>query len=351
VPASTPDIDIVILWVDGSDPSVVAEYSKAAAETPLEGRKAEGPSRHRDNGELLFVLRSIKAQLPWFRKIHIVTNGQRPRYVDFSRDDIRLVTHAAIFPVGVKTPSFNTFAIESCIHEIDGLSEYFLRFSDDFFIGRSASKADLLGEDGLGRTLVGECVFNGPQDYYYDALQAGAVRFWEKFNYLPLYNPLHAPQLRRRSVMRELVATWPEWFAKTRANRFRSADDVNSLFLYPYFSLFHGRKKDLELLWQERDAPGIRRVFRKGSGEALSAPQVHVGARNDWRARLAKIAAEPPLFFNVNDDMSLRPDPADLKYVGEKLVRLFPKPSPWETNPDAYPGYAREAARSAATSR
>ena len=340
------DIDFVILWVDGSDPAFVAEHAKALAAESADHRLADSPRRHRDNGELLFLLRSIKAHMSWFRRIYLVTNGQRPAYVDFG-SDIHLVRHDQIFPKGIPTPSFNTFAIESCIHEIEGLSETFVRFSDDFFVGKEISKKDFLGVDGLGRNLVGEVVFNrSPGFYYYEALQNCAIRFWQEFGYLPLYNSLHAPQLRQRSTMRQLVATWPDWFEQTRRSRFRSGSDVNSLFLYPYFSLFHKRRQDLVSLAQERDAPGVARISPSQPGRASVYPsQIMVGSETrDWRAGLKRIVANPPLFFNVNDDMAHGPNPADIKYVGEHLQRLFAKPSPWETNPAAFPGYARAGA-------
>jgi hypothetical protein len=67
------------MWVDGADPAVSEERTKAQAAEEIAGKRIlDTPRRHRDNGELLFLLRSINAHMPWFRRIHIVTNGQRP---------------------------------------------------------------------------------------------------------------------------------------------------------------------------------------------------------------------------------------------------------------------------------
>jgi hypothetical protein len=181
--------------------------------------------------------------------------------------------------------------------------------------------------------------------YYYDALQGSAVRFWQEFGYLPMYNFVHMPQLRRRSVMREMVAKWPEWFEQTRRRRFRSNSDAVSLFLYPYFSIFQQRKDDLFSLANERDTPNMIRVATQKARNSFYAPQINVGAHNDWRGTLSRVVTDPPRFFNVNDDMSVQPNPADRSFVGEKLCRLYPKPSSWEINPEAWPGYAREAAK------
>jgi hypothetical protein len=340
-----PDVDFVILWVDASDPAVAVQHAEALAEESGKRRVPESPNRHRDNGELLFLLRSIRAHMPWFRKIFLVTNGQRPRYVEFS-DRIQLVTHAQIFPANIPTPSFNTFAIESCVHEIEGLSEYFVRFSDDFFVGRDIPKKEFLGADNLGLNLVAENIFGQPAgDYYYEALQSSAVRFWQAFGYLPMYNFVHMPQLRRRSVMREIVEKWPEWFDETRRHRFRSGADAVSLLLYPYYAIFKHRKDDLVQLVHDRDTSNIMRVGKAKGRDPHYAPQINVGAPHDWRGMLTRAVADPPRFLNVNDDMSAAPNPADRAFVGQKLCRLYPKPSPWEINPSSWPGYAQEAAK------
>jgi hypothetical protein len=275
-----------------------------------------------------------------------VTNGQRPAYVDFSDASIVLVRHDEIFPKGAPTPSFNTFAIDTCVHEIEGLSEVFVRFSDDFMIGRPVSKGQFLGLGDLGQNLVSEHVFNRPSPgYYYESLQLNSVRFWQEFRYLPLHDAVHAPQLRRRSTMRALVERWPEWFEQTRHNRFRGSADARVMFLYPYFALFQHRPRDLWQLGRGRDAPGMVRVPPAPPQRGALAGQVTVGvADGEWRSRLNRLVANPPVFLNINDDMPARPDGKDTAFVGERLCRLFPKASPYEINPAMFPGYARVAA-------
>jgi hypothetical protein len=327
------DIDLVIMWVDGSD-----DYFQSAVQAVTEKLRASGKyvpeatSRHRDSGELLFLLRAIEANMPWYRRIHIVTNGQVPRYIDFSSDRINHVTHKDIFDDPVNAPSFNTFAIESAIHRIKGLSDRYIRFSDDFFIGQPVTPDFFLGESGKGSYYFNEGIFN-QFDSYKLTLQRNAVRFWEKFGYLPQHNYIHAPQLREKSVMEEMISVWPEWHAATQASRFRNEKDLVSLILYPYFSLYrtHGKRITSHVM-------NVGTVKSK----PLLYSQFLVGYPNlDWRKSLALLTAAPPIMFNINDHFSRDGDEEGMQFVGKVLADVFPVPSPFERRNVALPVFAR----------
>ena len=339
-----PPVDFVIMWVDGSDPETARARNDAIAQERAAGFNVnDTPNRHRDNGELLFLLRSIQAHMPWYRQIILVTNGQRPSYIDFSSAAIRQVSQAEIFPSDSRTPSFNSRAVDCCISSVEGLSENYVRFADDFLVGSPVAKGTFLGQDGLGRHLVGSTVFNVGSSPYLENLQNNAVQFWRTFQYLPVSNFLHVPQLRRRTTVRQMEAAWPEWFSSTRSSRFRHTDDLALMFLYPYFSLFQNRRSDLTLLATGKPSPGIVDVNRLSNIHKVYT-QVRVGEKADWRAALNRISREPPMFFNINDDFGVDPSEKDRRYVGQQLYRLFPKASPFETRPELFPGYAATGA-------
>lgn len=323
------EIDIVILWVDGADPWFLTVHDAARDRLVNAGVAVRSEkARHRDNGELFFLLRAISAFMPWYRKIFIVTNGQRPGFVDFGRDDIELVTHAQLFPRPKDAPSFNTFAIESVVNNIPGLAEHYIRFSDDFFIGKPLGKADFLGGDGLGQFYFGGNVFNAEASPYHRTLQFNAVQFWKSFGYMPLLNTLHVPQLRRRSIVKEMLDQWPRWFARTRSNKFRTETDAIGLFLYPYFVI-------------ERHLGGlypliVNEIARKQAIEGTTIyRQVNLGNdAQDWRGRVSRIPADQPRFFNLNDNIPEARMAAVVADVSRLLHDLYPQPSPFE-RPDA----------------
>ena len=90
-------------------------------------------ARFRDNGFLKYWFRGVEKFAPWVRKIHFVTDGQIPEWLDINNPKIHTVNHADIIPSEF-LPTFNSPVIERYIHKIPGLSEHFVYFNDDFYI-------------------------------------------------------------------------------------------------------------------------------------------------------------------------------------------------------------------------
>ncbi len=118
-------VDVVLYWVDGSDEEWLQEYSLY---------KQSNVSRFRDLGTLKYVFRGIEKNMPWVRKIHFITNGQRPSWLNLDNDKLAFHTHKDIFFDQNHLPVFNSSAIEANFANIPGLSENFILFNDDMFI-------------------------------------------------------------------------------------------------------------------------------------------------------------------------------------------------------------------------
>ena len=122
--------------------------------------------------QMLYSLRSIEMYAPWIRKIFIVTNGQKPNWLNLnkSRQDwwyskkmqgfsciytfkspylerIELVLHTQIFQNHSHLPTFNSAAIETHLHRIPGLSRRFIYFNDDFSLQSPVSLTDFWTEE------------------------------------------------------------------------------------------------------------------------------------------------------------------------------------------------------------
>ena len=80
-------------------------------------------------------------------KIFIVTNGQVPKWLDTSNPKIEMVFHSEIMPADA-LPTFNSTAIESCIHNIPNLSEHFILGNDDMLFTDYACREDFFHNDG-----------------------------------------------------------------------------------------------------------------------------------------------------------------------------------------------------------
>ena len=134
----TMDIDIVYMWVDGSDPVWLAKKNAFEQGVASTAGEALDEARFVDNDELKYSLRSIERYAPWIRHIYIVTDGQVPAWIDLTNPRISIIDHTEIIPREA-LPTFSSPAIEWCVDNIPGLSEHFLLANDDTFIGREVS--------------------------------------------------------------------------------------------------------------------------------------------------------------------------------------------------------------------
>lgn len=124
------DLDIVLIWVDGNDPDWQYEYKKHSSKY-INGDTSE--IRFRDFELLKYWFRGIEKYMPWVRKIHFVTCGHYPNWLDINNKKINFVKHSDFIPKEY-LPTFNSHTIELNLHRIKGLSENFIYFNDDFFI-------------------------------------------------------------------------------------------------------------------------------------------------------------------------------------------------------------------------
>ncbi len=89
--------------------------------------------RFRDMGTLQYMFRSFELFTPWVRKIHFVTYGHTPSWLNINHPKIKIVRHEDILTKDA-LPTFICGAIELAFCNIDDLSERFVYFNDDMFI-------------------------------------------------------------------------------------------------------------------------------------------------------------------------------------------------------------------------
>lgn len=126
------DIDFVITWVDMEDPEWKAEFSKYSGKKDNE-KNGVSEARFRDYGFLKYWFRGVEKFAPWVRKIHFVTSGQKPEWLDENNPKINLVNHKDYIPEQF-LPTYNSVVIERYLHKIPDLAEHFVYFNDDFYI-------------------------------------------------------------------------------------------------------------------------------------------------------------------------------------------------------------------------
>ena len=137
-------IDFVVTWVDGSDPKwqekkneVLVEQGKAPIAINIDSRNI----RYRDLDCLKYWFRAVDKFAPWVNKVYFVTSGQKPDWLNTNYQKLVCINHSQYMPRDV-LPTFNSNAIEACMHKIPGLSEQFVYFNDDMYLINPVKQED-----------------------------------------------------------------------------------------------------------------------------------------------------------------------------------------------------------------
>ena len=126
------DIDFVITWVDMNDPKWQADFAKFSGNKD-NTKNGVSEARFRDYGLLKYWFRGVEKFAPWVRRIHFVSSGQIPEWLNTDNPKIHIVDHKDFIP-GQFLPTYNSVVIERYIYNIPGLAEHFVYFNDDFYI-------------------------------------------------------------------------------------------------------------------------------------------------------------------------------------------------------------------------
>ena len=111
-------------------------------------------SRFEDNDELRYSLRSVEKHAPWVRHVFIVTNGQIPSWLNLDNERVTVVSHSDIFLNKSHLPTFSSPAIESHLHRIPGLSDWFIYMNDDVLFGRDVWPDDFVAASGAQKVYL-----------------------------------------------------------------------------------------------------------------------------------------------------------------------------------------------------
>lgn len=312
-------VDVVYTWVDSSDPEWQAQRAKWSGdiETSVD-HSASNDERYLDRDELRYSLRSLRMYAPFVRNIYIVTAGQRPAWLNEKQEGVHVVSHEEIFPETSVLPTFNSHAIEACLHRIDGLSEHFIYFNDDVFLNREMGPEDFFTKAGMMKSRFSPTSFAsvsrpGDEAIPTDWASYNANRLlWRDFGVTFERKMKHVPMPLRRSVLCEIEQRYSEEVQATRVNRFRASTDLSipSMFAH-YYAIMTGRGVE----WPN-----------------LPADYMYADTgRADFKKRLAKIRKSKPSFVCLNvtryDDIDLS---SQRNLLVDYMKSRYPIPSPFE---------------------
>ncbi|MEI2711935.1 MAG: stealth family protein [Nocardioides sp.] len=238
--ASRFEIDVVYTWVDGEDPEWLARRAPRLGVTSDE--RSAGEARYRSRDELRYSMRSVHLFAPWVRRIHLVTDQQVPSWLA-ADERVNVVDHRDILDESV-LPTFNSHAIETALHRIEGLSEHFVYFNDDVLLGRPVTPDLFFSPGGLPAAYVSHLTLDleGSDDRPY-AMAAFHNRrlLLERFGVAITHTMRHTPHPHRRSTLELIEAEFPDAIARTAAAPFRATTDVSLLSsLAQHYGLLSG---------------------------------------------------------------------------------------------------------------
>lgn len=145
------NIDVVFTWVNGT----------GMEEVEKDHLHAKTVHRYRNMDELRYALRSVKKNMPYVRKVFVVTSGEKVSWL-VPNEFVEYIWHSDIMPMEA-LPTFNSLAIESYLHRIPGLSEFFIYLNDDCLITSPLHPRLLF--DGPVDTSTGCYLLDGSQKY------------------------------------------------------------------------------------------------------------------------------------------------------------------------------------------
>lgn len=137
------NIDFIILWVDGADSAWRKERDLYQVS---KGEEDVRDFRFRDWDNLQYIFRGIERFTPWVHKVHLVTWGHLPKWLNKEHEKLNIVKHEDYMPHQY-LPCFNSEALEINLHRIKGLSDNFVYFNDDMFILNYMKEEDFFIND------------------------------------------------------------------------------------------------------------------------------------------------------------------------------------------------------------
>jgi len=274
---------------------------------------ALSPSRTVDRGELRYSLRSLAMYANWVRHIWIVTSGQVPDWLNVDHPKITVVPHGAIFTEPDALPTFNSHAIESQLHHIDGLAEHFIYLNDDVFFGRPVGANLFFHGNGIAKFMTSNVAIDREPD---QPARNGAMMaarnnrrhveaLWGRS---PTHRMQHVPHAHRRSSLDDLERRLPAEFSSIACSRFRSVRDISVASDLGHYHAFQ----------QGLASPG-----------SLGFRYVDINSEfaNEYFDHL--LAARDVDVFCIND-ASTDSGATDAERVSAFLERYFPLPGPFE---------------------
>ncbi len=316
-------IDLVYLWVDGSDP-LWREKRDSSLPAELRGDgESCGDGRFFDNDELRYSLRSVERYAPWINHIYIVTDNQHPEWLDTNHEKITIVDHTQILPPHA-LPTFNSVAIELGVVNIAGLSEYFMVANDDTLFTREVRPSDFIRGDNRLKSRFNRRKQTAEQlQTTYGSQIEHANSIISKDFAIDLFTllPHHNIDIYSKSVVREVQQRYLSKVEKTLKHKFRNPRDLQR-HIYSLYALAADRAEAIEVR-KNIYLKALKRLFCPSTGIDSMVINLPISLLDR-----VKLSLYNPAMICINDNEFATP--SDRLDARQLLDKLYPHPSSFE---------------------
>ena len=263
-----------------------------------------------NNNELKYSLRSVMKHAPWVNKIYIVMNppAKIPSWFnDEYKKKIVLLDQTDTFPKDYPLPCYNSNAIETTLPYIPELSEHFIYFNDDFFLGKDVKYTDFFTTDG--KALVSDTILEKLQITKGENNLNISKYPMSAFGFYP-----HAPISLLKSQILKYHKEYPEYVEWVRSIKYRnnigcSECKINNM-ICPCAQQHH---------------IVARYMYDNKKAKLLNYESVTMFINSRKIYKLKYVYNKKPKFFCINDTTS---NENKKKYIKKRLDLFFNKMYP-----------------------
>jgi hypothetical protein len=261
------------------------------------------------NNELKYSLRSVELYAPWVNKIYILMNNpkKQPSWIK-QNNKIIIVDHTETFPSNDYLPNTNSNAIETTIANIKGLSEHYVYFNDDIFLGNHVNYTDFFTRDG--KAIVDK-----------RSTETVPILKDSRYNVLNIEYPLtvngihlHIPITHIKSAVLEFnekYADYINWIRKTKTRNMVGFDVCRTFSLNTPCQQIHYSIANYTYLKGYAELKNIQNEITIGYVES---------GFNDLPQKLNEIIYSKPKIFCINDTEK---DPEKRPYAQKQMLYFF----------------------------
>lgn len=333
-------IDFVLAWVDGNDPAWRKEKEEYwQLENPSSTSDGNKAARFRDWENLKYWFRGVEKYAPWVNKIFFLTWGHVPEWLEMDHPKLRVVRHEAFIPKEC-LPVFSSHPIELNMHRISELSEHFVYFNDDMFLGRPATMEDFFEHniqhespmlyplrneaknDSFIHILLTTTGLINSSFNVLESIKANRkkwinLKLWKyalnnlmmlRFRSISGILTPHNPSALKKSTCEEVWNSCEPFLSATSHNRFRNPMDVNQ-YIFRYWAMMKGDFIPKKLEW-----------FGK---EFFASEEAVMGI-------CTEIESESNRMFCINDMVALSDFEAIRDRINQSFAKVFPVKSKYE---------------------